>query len=143
MIRRDGWIRANAAPLSPAIVLSFESDYGPLSYPCDTFTDWRANVRAVALAPEALRKVNRYGVGRSGEQYKGWKALPAAGESSAGIEDPWATLSRLSGWEEDVVRLNPKKAWLMAASKHHPDRGGRREDWDAAQAAARSLGVEK
>jgi hypothetical protein len=39
--------------------------------------DWQHNVRAIALGLEALRKVDRYGITRRGEQYAGWKALPA------------------------------------------------------------------
>lgn len=82
-IRNDGWIRANASPTHPGVILTFESKYGPLSYPCDTFTDWQANVRAIALALEALRKVDRYGVTRRGEQYTGWGKLPPAGGTTA------------------------------------------------------------
>jgi hypothetical protein len=82
-IRNDGWIKANARPSHPGVILTFESKYGPLSYPCDTFTDWQANVRAIAKALEALRMVDRYGVTRRGEQYRGWKQLPPAGGSTA------------------------------------------------------------
>ena len=38
-IRNDGMIRANSRPRSPQVILSFDSKYGPLSYPCDTFTE--------------------------------------------------------------------------------------------------------
>ena len=78
-IRNDGRVRANASPAHPGVIVTFDSKHGPLSYPCDQFTDWQANVRGVALALEALRKVDRYGVTRRGEQYTGWKQLPSAG----------------------------------------------------------------
>lgn len=81
-IRNDGWIRANASPEHPGVILTFDSKHGPLSYPCDQFTDWQANIRAIALALEALRKVDRYGVTKTGEQYRGWKQLPPAGGST-------------------------------------------------------------
>lgn len=42
---------------------------GHLSYPCDTFTTLQDNLRVIALALEALRMVDRYGVTRRGEQY--------------------------------------------------------------------------
>ena len=67
--------RANASPKSPAVVIAFESKHGPLQYATDAFTHWQANVRAVALGLEALRRVERYGITKHGEQYTGWKQL--------------------------------------------------------------------
>lgn len=81
-IRNDGWIRANASPEHPGVVLTFESVHGPLSYPCDQFTDWQANVRAIAISLRELRKIDRYGVTKTGEQYTGFKQLPPAGGST-------------------------------------------------------------
>jgi hypothetical protein len=84
-IRLDGWPRANAAdPGFPGVVVSFESKHGPLRYFTDVFDrdwsgdppGWQANLRAIALGLEALRKVERYGIGKRGEQYTGWSALP-------------------------------------------------------------------
>lgn len=75
-IRIDGHLRANAKLRGPGVVVSFDSSKGPLRFPCDTFTDWQANVRGIALGLEALRAVDRYGVTQHAEQYKGWNALP-------------------------------------------------------------------
>lgn len=74
-IRADGGVRANARISDPSVVLEFKSGADRLSFPCDRFNWWEDNVRAIALALEALRKVDRYGV-RSGRQYEGFKALP-------------------------------------------------------------------
>lgn len=135
-IRKDGWIRADASPASPGVVLSFESEvHGHLSYPADTFTDWRANVRAIAVALENLRRVARYGVGRHGEQYRGWKALPA--EISGG---PHAVIARHAGCTEEDVRRNPAKRIRAARLATHPDRGAPRALWDEVEAAALALG---
>lgn len=60
--RLDGRPYANAKAEHPGIIFSIDSRHGHLSYPCDTFTTWEDNLRAVALALEALRKVDRYGV---------------------------------------------------------------------------------
>ena len=93
-VRRDGMLRATARLAHPGVALSFESMHGPLTYPCDTFgagpswhrtgklANWQVNVRAIALALEALRKVNRYGVGGHGEQYRGWRQIEAAAPTS-------------------------------------------------------------
>lgn len=84
-IRGDGLPRADAriGGQHPGVRISFESAYGPLQYATDAheylgwgkLEGWQANVRAIALALVALRAVDRYGVSRSGEQYRGWTQL--------------------------------------------------------------------
>lgn len=118
-IRLDGKLRANAKPRAPGVVVSFDSRWGPLSYPCDTYTDWQANVRAIALAMEALRKVDRYGVTKGGEQYRGWKRLPA--ETVGGAEQ---LLAEYAGLTVAQVREDVKRAFRVAALNTHPDRTG-------------------
>ncbi|HSC21004.1 MAG TPA: hypothetical protein VLC07_04685, partial [Solirubrobacterales bacterium] len=119
-IRLDGWPRAGARPSHPGVVVSFNSRHGPLRYGTDAFPHWQANVRAIALGLEALRKVERYGIGRRGEQYAGWRQL-SAGDS-------------------DLVRrgneLIAEHAGATAALKAtHPDHGGDADDFRAVQAA--------
>lgn len=74
----DGWLRADARPRDPGIILNIESKFGPLRLPCDHFKEWRDNLRAIALHLENLRHAGMYGVGSRGEQYRGWAALPPA-----------------------------------------------------------------
>ncbi len=90
-IRNDGWPRSDArVPAHPGVILSFGSKHGPLRYLTDAFDGGRwsrsrggrmlgfeANLRAIALGLEALRAVDRYGVSRRGEQYRGWGELPS------------------------------------------------------------------
>jgi hypothetical protein len=94
-IRLDGWPKADArVPPMPGVILSFASKHGPLRYLTDQFDrggyqrgsggmggswmpGWQANLRAIALGLEALRAVDRYGVSRRGEQYRGWNELPS------------------------------------------------------------------
>lgn len=145
-IRNDGWIKANARPSGPGVILTFDSKYGPLSYPCDTFRDWQTNVRAVALALEALRKVDRYGVTRRGEQYTGFGQLPPAGGTSRTISAEAAALVVvcLSGYEDDADEDVPKVLadresfqwhYREAAKNTHPDAGGSTEAFQNLQAA--------
>lgn len=84
-IRLDGWPRSGAAPEHPGVILAFESRYGPLKYATDVFTRWEDNLRAIALGLEALRRVDRYGITKRGEQYSGWKQL-SAGDSDPDLE---------------------------------------------------------
>lgn len=120
-IRRDGYPRAQARPEHPGVILSLESRHGPLRYPCDTFTDWQSNLRAIALALEALRKVDRYGVTKHGEQYKGWLRLEAG--ASNGV---------VARGRDIINRYGTVAAALKAT---HPDHGGHPDDFRAVQAA--------
>jgi hypothetical protein len=84
-LRLDGLPRADRHARTPGVVLSFKATAVPgapqLRYEVGTYSDWRDNIRAIALGLEALRAVDRYGVTKRGEQYAGWKALPAGGPS--------------------------------------------------------------
>ncbi len=80
-IRNDGSYRMVSqqyVPMRPGVILTFESPKGNISMPCDRYTDWKDNLRAIALSLEALRAVDRYGVTRGNEQYRGWAQLPAS-----------------------------------------------------------------
>lgn len=129
-LRIDGLPRANAKAASPGVILTLlkvpVADGRDLRYPCSTFRSWEDNVRGIALSLEALRKVDRYGVTKRGEQYQGWKELPAAGEST-----------RMRG-EELIELFGSKRAALMAT---HPDSrdpaaGYTDADFQAVQAVA-------
>lgn len=131
--RIDGYPRANAVQKGPGVILTFDAFKTTLSYPCDTYDDWQDNVRAVALALEALRKVDRYGVTKRGEQYQGFKALPP-GSIAIGSTMTFAqaakslvTLAGLDYWDEGVLRKvrNDKdfraETYRKAAKRVHPD----------------------
>jgi hypothetical protein len=121
-IRLDGWPKANSNPAHPGIILAFDSKYGPLKYATDTFYHFKENLRALALGLEALRRVDRYGITKRGEQYAGWKAL-TAGPSREGDADRGRDLIERFG---SVTR---------ALKATHPDQGGKRDDYEAVQAA--------
>lgn len=148
--RLDGWIRANAKPAHPGVIVSFDSKHGPLRYSTDRFRGlgdrrpgWQANVRAIALGLEALRKVDRYGIARGGEQYRGWNALPAGTEMPAAltIDSAVAFLHEHApgiewDWDQpDEVR----RAYRAAALRLHPDHGGDPADFRRLQDAAELL----
>lgn len=138
-IRLDGRLRSDTVLRTPYVELMVVGRSGPMRLPCGRYADWRSNVRAIALSLEALRAVDRHGVTRSGEQYRGWSALPAAAQPQA--QDPWRNaedaarfllgvagddagntgnvVEVLSGQLEAVFRAAMKKA--------HPDAGGTNE----------------
>lgn len=133
--RLDGRPRANTKAAHPGVILSFTiPGIGAVSYPCDTFTTWEDNLRAIVLSLESLRRVDRYGVTKRGEQYRGFLALEAtaapAGFTTAEealrflavqndmIVDPALKMSAAYG-QSDIARILRK-----AQFRTHPDRGG-------------------
>ena len=137
--RVDGLPRANAKPEHPGVILTVASAKGTLSFPCDKFLTWQENLRAIALALEALRRVDRYGITPNDEQYTGWKQLPAAGATSLSIEDAEKVL-RMVGRVADptpVERAPLDRVYKAARVNAHPDRNdGDQSGWDAVEAAA-------
>lgn len=127
-IRRDGWPRADARrPKHPGVVVSFDSRHGPLSYVCDAFFDWEDNLRGIAMTLERLRLVDLYGVTSSGEQYKGWAALPAPDGDVTTVEQAATFIERYSGISVISIKgdaVEFRSAYRAAARKLHPDVGG-------------------
>lgn len=148
-IRNDGMPRANAKARHPGVILAFDSLHGPLKYATDTYTastwadhgaGWKANLRAVALGLEALRKVDRYGITTRGEQYTGWKAL-GAGIAMPSASAGFTTLEAAAAFvaehanncfgdeytSGDILLDHPDEiagAYREAAKLLHPDVGG-------------------
>ncbi|QXN73972.1 DnaJ-like chaperonin [Microbacterium phage Blab] len=142
--RRDGRPYANAIAEHPGVILSFEiPKLGRVSYPCDTFTTWEDNLRAVVLSLEALRKVDRYGTTQHREQYRGFLAIEAtaapAGFSSA--EDALMFLAGVTG----LPYADYEVAYLLRRAKMvtHPDRpGGDAASFQRVMLAEAKLGSE-
>lgn len=144
-IRLDGYPRADARADHPGVILAFKSRYGPLQYATDTFDDWQDNIRAIALGLEALRAVDRYGVTKRGEQYRGWQALPApAGgpmtvEAAARFIAEQATAAGFPVDPDDVLGPFRQDAYRAAARQAHPDTGGDHTTFVRLQEAKRVL----
>lgn len=123
--RLDGKPRAGATATHPGIILSFEiPEVGKVSYPCDTFTTWEDNLRAVTLALEALRKIDRYGVTKHGQQYRGFRALEATA-APAGFSSTFEAsefLAKVAGVSLDGFTSG--QLLRLAQRSSHPDRGG-------------------
>lgn len=125
-IRNDGWPRSEARPTHPGVIISFDSKHGPLRYGTDAFPYWQANVRAIALGLEKLRAIERYGIGKRGEQYQGWRQL-GGGESMSAVEA-----------QELLDSYGGEKKALRAT---HPDTGGDAEEFGRVQLARETLGL--
>lgn len=126
-IRNDGLLRTITAIKDPAVIVSFSSSGGDeYSYPCDTFTDYPSNLRAIALALEALRKVDRYGVTRRGEQYQGFRALPPPDEPAPvmSVEQAAEFIGSLTGVPASTMLADRDlfdMTFKLASKRVHPD----------------------
>ena len=141
-ITLNGNLKSNrVGPEHPGVILTFDSKYGPLSYPADRFYGWRANVRAIAVSLENLRRVDRYGVTQTGEQYSGFKQLTASTDSPTYV-DPHAVIAGWAGWNVEGVIAEPARALRLAKRAAHPDsEDGRAEFYKQVVAAGAALGL--
>lgn len=136
-LRVDGLPRSDARLNADAVRLAFHSDYGPLMYETGRFTGrwgevgWQANIRAVALGLESLRRVDRYGITKRGEQYKGWAQLPAS-------TDPADSIQTLAQARAVIAQYGDVRAALRAT---HPDAGGDETEFRKVTRARELLGV--
>lgn len=145
----NGELRSNACtPEHPAVVVAFETNqHGSMLYRCDRFfapyygqVDWQHNVRAIALTLESLRAVDRYGATETGQQYAGFKALPAGRAMPASHMTTDAARELITSIIGIVDRPWDTRIRL-AKSYAHPDRNdGDRTLWDQVEQAAQVLG---
>lgn len=142
--RIDGGIRADAKPKYRGVILSFGTKrYGRLTYPCDTFyrwnatEAWQANLHAIAVGLESLRRVERYGIANRGQQYAGYAELGsgiALGPAPMTLHQASVILAEATDQPMDGGDLmhdadTPhveavERAYIIAAKLHHPDVGG-------------------
>lgn len=130
---------ADRRPYEPGVILSFRryGDAREISYPCDAFDFWQANVRAIALSLEKLRQVEQYGVFKYADIVDRL-ALPSAEGKATTREQAAATLSAFSHYSPTQILLDSeyaKRAYRQAALKTHVDHGGDVYDFEAVQAA--------
>jgi len=120
----DGRPKVGARPAHPGVVLVCTLKHGPFRMQCDTFTDHYSNMRAIALSLEALRKMERYGCTKRGEQYRGWTAI------AAGDERDFPTREAALAFLVQLLALQPgervptDELIRRAMFKAHPDRAG-------------------
>lgn len=121
----DGTPKVGFAVKHPGAEVSFEvPKLGRIAFHTDAFKTLQANLRAISNGLEALRAVDRYGITSGNEQYAGF-AMLAAGESKADIG---ARLVEAAGGLTQALKV------------HHPDRGGKADDFDAVQAYRKRAG---
>jgi hypothetical protein len=117
-LRQDGWPRSNQrTPYDPGVAVYFEREGVKLVFACDRHPKPEQNMRAIAQHLEAMRGMERWGVGTTEQAFAGYRALPedstpASWWSVLGLEERPASLDEL------------RQAYRVAARGAHPDTGG-------------------
>lgn len=115
--RLDGRIRGDREPTNgdPGVAVYFKLKGKDRCLACDRYYRVADNIVAIAKHIDALRRIDRYGVGTIDQAFAGYAQLPQQAAS-------WFTVLEFEeppkNW--DVVEARYKSLARM----HHPDRGG-------------------
>lgn len=138
--RLDGLPYANTRePDDPGVAVYFVRDNKSYCFPCDRWDRVADNLTAVALHLDAMRGMDRWGVGTSDQAFAGYAALPPPASdwrSVFGIHrSTVASPEEKRKVLEEVEQLYRERAKTM-----HPDQGGTHSEMaklNSARAAAR------
>jgi hypothetical protein len=133
--RLDGLPRSDQAqPTDPGVAVYFRLKGQPRALACDRWDRVADNIAAIAAHIEAIRAVDRYGVGTLDQAFAGYAALPAT------TEDWWLVLEI----PKTATLVDVEEAFRRLAKTAHPDAGGSHEAMArltaARTAARRALG---
>lgn len=134
VLRADGWPKGGQrTPDDQGVAVYFDYAGRPTVLACDKWDRVEDNIAAIGKHIEAMRGMDRWGVGSVEQAFTGYAALPAP--------DPWWKVLGLDGptSDENQIRL----AWAAASKEAHPDRPGGSHDKQAAVNTARDQGLEE
>ena len=115
--RLDGLPRSGQAePSDTGAAVYFKLKGQPRCLACDTWKTVAENIAAIAQHIDALRRIDRYGVGTIEQAFAGYAALPAQATAS-----DWARVLKVpdTATREEII-----SAHRRLAIEHHPDTGG-------------------
>lgn len=113
-LRLDGTPRSGLPePADVGVALYFHLEGKPIALACDKWDRVADNIAAIAKHIEALRGIDRWGVGTAAQAFAGYQALPAP-------EQWWQVL----GVPEHADPEQINTAYRFLARKAHPDAGG-------------------
>lgn len=113
-LRRDGLPYSNQKePADPGAAVYFRLVGKDMALACDKWDRVADNIAAIAKHIEALRGMDRWGVGTARQAFAGYEALPAP-------EQWWQVL----GVAATAPAGEIDRAYRAKAREAHPDRGG-------------------
>jgi len=112
--RVNGMISAaGSEPADPGVAIYFKLKGKDTVLACDAWMRVADNVNAIAKHIEAIRGMDRWGVGTVEQVFTGYQALPAP-------EQWWTVLGLSSSATIEQIEA----AWKQKIAECHPDRGG-------------------
>lgn len=127
-----GLPRADAAqPEDPGAAIYFALKGKPHVLACDKWDRVADNLAAIAKHIEALRGIDRWGVGSIERAFAGFSALPPPQQAAA--DRPWREILDVScpvnpdGPTREAFLMMAEARYKAAARKAHPDAGGSAE----------------
>ena len=118
-LRRDGFPRSDGRMASSDIgaAVYFQLQGKPTAMPCDAFNTLADNIAAIAAHIDAVRRIERYGVGTVEQMFSGFQAIRGPGMK------PWREVLGIK--PDALVSLESVRARLRELARlHHPDSGG-------------------
>lgn len=129
-LRNDGLPRSGQRmPEDPGIAVYWTRKGKQNVMAIDLYDRVADNLAAIAATLNAMRAIERHGGAQVLERaFEGFVALPAPDAF-----DPWALLGLRPGASKEAI----EEAFRIQARKHHPDAGGRTEDFQRIERARR------
>lgn len=116
-LRLDGRPRSDDEPRDPGVALYFDFKGRATVLASDRWDRVADNIGAIAAHIDALRRVERYGVGTIEQALSGYKALPQDTASN------WRNVFGF-GLDQVVTMAQVQSAFETRAKMAHPDKGG-------------------
>ncbi|RVU01105.1 J domain-containing protein [Mucilaginibacter limnophilus] len=104
-------------PADPGVAVYFQLDGRDYCLPCDKWNRVGDNLAAIAAHINALRGIERWGVGQQHDVYTGFKALPE--NASPGNGNHWTLVF---GLDADAMIDVVKDCFKQMAQRYHPDK---------------------
>lgn len=131
-LRADGQPRSDRSPPSdPGVAVYFDLKGRPTVLACDKWETVGDNIAAIAKHINAMRGMDRWGVGSIEQAFTGYQALPPP--------EPWWKVLGMAGPSRSVTEI--REAWARASRAAHPDRPGGSHDKQARVNQARDEGL--
>lgn len=125
-LRLDGRPRSgNGEPADPGAALWFTLRKRDMVLACDRWDRLADNIAAIAKHIEALRGIERWGVGSLEQAFAGYEALPKAEAPDAGGKRDWWIVL---GVDRAASMAEIEAAWRERIRAAHPDNGGSKDE---------------
>lgn len=116
--RLDGWPRSDQAePADPGVAVYFELEKVATVLACDRWDRVADNLAAIAAHVEAIRAIERYGVGSLAQAFAGYRQLPETALSD------WRAVMGYHDTETPTLEQMEAR-YRELAREAHPDVGG-------------------